>query len=254
MPRHIDAWMDGELLSAVGPFLISQVHEDPATLEILTADRPGRAGELLVSRKRQSLRVAMEIQIRELFDLSFRSRMLEQLARWAQGSALELSNHPERRLRVYGSSTPSLGPVRDYTAVIRVEWSADPVPYWEDVHPSRISLSGTSVTGVLPVPGTAQTPVCLSVTPTGGTLTSCAVTVGGQTISLSALSVAQGKSLVIDRDARDDIAILADGVSSLSARSAASADDLLVLPGPREITVTTDVAADVAVWVRGRWL
>ena len=65
MPRHIDAWMDGVGIASVGPILIRQVREDPPVMEIQTGERPGRYGQRVLSKKRQSLKVTLECNVRE---------------------------------------------------------------------------------------------------------------------------------------------------------------------------------------------
>ncbi len=253
MPRHVDAWMDGVALSTLGAILIQHVYEDAPALEITEGERPGRYGLRLLTLKRQTLKVTIEAALRERFDLALRARLLEDLAAWAQGSVLELSNHPERRLLVKCTGEPTLGEVRDYTANIRMEFTAHAVPYWEDKTSSGIALSGSSGTGTLLIPGTVHTPVGMTVKPTGGALTSFAVTVAGQQITLAGLNVARNNLLFFERDARDDLAIRSGTGSLLSKRSAASADDLLAAPGKTTVSFTANTACTVTFSVRGRW-
>lgn len=253
MPRHMEAWMDGVALSTLGAILIQQVHEDAPALEITEGERPGRYGLRLLTRKRQTLKVTIEVALRERFDLALRARLLEDLAAWAQGSVLELSNHPERRLQVQCTGEPTLGEVRDYTSSIRMEFTAHAVPYWEDCSSSGIAVSGSSGSGTLLIPGTVPAPVSLTVKPTGGQLTSFSVTVGGQQITLAGLSVARNSLLFFERDARDDLAIRSGTGSLLSKRSAASVDDLLVAPGKTTVSFTANTACTVTFSVRGRW-
>jgi len=249
--RHVEAWMDGVALSTVGPFIIREVYEDPAVLEILNGDRPGGYGQRMLLKKRQSLKVAIEVVILELFDLPARARHAEALAAWARGSVLELSNHDGRRLLCYCSAEPALGSVRDYNSALRVEFTADSVPYWEDKVPTAVTASSAS--GTLYVPGTADAPVCLTVKPTGGALSAFSVTVGGQTVALTGLSVAQNGVLSFERDERDDLMIKYGGASQLSKRSAASADDLIAAPGSAAFSYTAGTACTVVFSVRGRW-
>lgn len=253
MPRHVEAWVDGVALSTLGAILIQQVHEDPAQLEIITGERPGRYGERLISTRRQSLRVAIEAAIQERFDLAGRSSIQEQLAAWAHGSVLELSNHPGRRLLVSCSAEPTLGEVRDYTTNLRVEFTAHAVPYWEDSLNSGIAISGSSGSGTLLIPGTVQTPVGLTIKPTGAALTSFTATVAGQQIALTGLNVAKNGILTFARDSRDDLIILYNGASQLSHRSAASVDDLLIQPGSAAVSFAANTACQVTFSVRGRW-
>lgn len=80
--------MDGVLLSSIGPILIKEAYENAPTMMITNADRPGRAGQIESVHKRQALRVALELQIREVFDLTARSNAIDQLAKWAHGRVL----------------------------------------------------------------------------------------------------------------------------------------------------------------------
>ena len=253
MPRHIEAWMDGRLLSTIGPFLIQQVYENAPALEITEGERPGRYGQRLLQKKRQTLQVALEIAIRERFDLALRAKALEALAAWAQGSVLELSHRPERMLRCVCTSEPALSEVRNYTTAIRVEFTAYDVPYWEDRTASGIALSGVAGAGTLLIPGTVETPVQLTVEPTGETLTDLTVTAGGEEIVLSRLQIPSGGVLTFERSGRDDLAIAYNGASQLSHRSASSSDDLLLPPGSTEVSFSANTACTVAFSVRGRW-
>ena len=253
MPRHVEAWMDGVALSSVGRVLIRQVHEEAPSLAIQTGEKAAGYGQRLLSKKRQSLKVSLDCQIRELFDLAARSRAAEEISRWAQGSILELSNHADRRLHAYCSAEPALGDVRDYTASIRVEFTADAVPYWEDRAPAQLVKTGSSGSGSLLVPGTAEAPMCVTVKPTGGALSSFTVDVDGQQIALSGLSVAQNALLLIERDARDDLVIRSGETRLMNKRSAASADDLFVKPGIASVSFTANTACDVTFSIRGRW-
>lgn len=253
MARHVEAWIDGNALSDYGPYIIREVREDAPSLEISAGSLLGRYGQRMLGRKRTSLKVTIEVLIRELYDLSRRSRAAEELARWASGSVLQLSNHPNRRLLVHLSAEPALGEVRDYNSVLRLEFTADEVPYWEDKLTTDLSLSGLSDSGSLTVPGTAETPICLTVTPEDE-LTEFTVAAGGRTIALSGFSIAQGGTLTISRDLIDGLAVRSGNVSLLRYRSAASADDLMVPPGPCAVSFSADISCDVAVTVRGRWM
>lgn len=253
MARRVEVWLDGVALSSVGPIIIKEIHEDAPTLSIQYDDRPTRVGQLVSIRKRQSLRVAVEMQIRELFDLPRRERVCEDITRWARGSVLELSNHAGRRLKVICTAEPTLGTVRDYTSNIRVEFETTAVPYWEDTVPNAVTLdAGASGEGTVLNLGSADAPVCLSVVPSA-TLTAFSVTVGNQTIALTGLSVSSSQTLTFTRDARDDLRIEANGVSLLSKRSAVSADDLFVAPGVTAIEYTANTSCTVTASVQGRY-
>lgn len=253
MGRHMEAWMDGEALSALGPITIRQVREDAPTIDVDSEAWPRRSGQWVTRARRTELSVTLTVAIREVHDLQARARFAEILARWAQGRALELSNRPERRLLVRCTGAPALGDVRNYAEELRVEFTAYEVPYWEDKYPTSLSLSGSAASGRLYVPGTADTPVCAAIRPTGGSLTSLTLEAGGRLIELTGLNVASGQELRFERDDRDTLAIRYGGASQLSHRSARSDDDLFVAPGRTEVRLTANVACAATVTARGRW-
>ena len=256
MPRHVEAWIDGVALSSVGPFLIQQVYEDAPALEITEGERPGRSGQLLITRKRQTLKVAMELVIAERFDLMLRTHYMEVLAGWAQGSTLELSSHPGRRLNVACTGEPALNEARNYASGIRIEWTAYEVPYWEDKTATELTLSGDDEEDDLMIPGTVPAPVSLTVTVSSASsaaLTDFSVTVGGSTVVLDELEIAATGVITFGRDARDNLMIRSGTTGLLSKRTAESADDLIAGPGITTVSFTGDVACDVVFSVRGRW-
>lgn len=255
MPRrHVEAWVDGVALSTVGKVLLQSVTESAPVMEMTQGERPGRAGQYLLSNKRTGLLVSMEVAIWELFDLAKRSSVAEALAAWGNGSILELSSRPGRRLHVALTGAPALGSVRDYTATMHFDFAAYVIPYWEDVGTMTTTLSGPTATGAVSVIGTAPSPVCLTVTPTGGKLTSFSVTIGGQTIALTGLNIARNTEMTFTRDALDNLAVNVGTASQLTHRTAASADDLFVSPGRVSVSHTANTACTVKYITRGRWL
>ena len=251
--RHIDATMDGVALSTISGVIIKEVHEDAPTIEVTNGERPGRHGQLLLNRKRQSLKVALDCLITEIHNLQTRTAKAESLAAWADGETLELSNHPGRVLKGYLSAEPTLGDVRDYTSALRVEFTADVVPFWQDKTATTKSDSGSEKSGTITVPGTVKTPVSVTVAPASGTLTDLTLTIGGSTITLAGMSVGTLQTLYIDRTDRDDIRIRRGSTSYMSKRSAASADDLFVSPGTVNYSYTANTSVNITFSVKGRW-
>ena len=250
--RHIDVTMDGAALPS--GIIIQQVHEDPATMEILNGDRPGRDGQLVLGSRRTTRKVAIECLITEIHNLQTRAQKADALAQWARGTALAVNYRPTQVLRGHCTSYPSLTDVRDYTSPLRVEFTADVVPYWEDTAATTQTINGATGSGTLTVPGTAMTPVCLTVKPTGGTITELSLTVGGKVITFEGLSVSTSQMLYIERDARDSLYIRRGSTGMMSKRTAASADDLMVTPGSVSVSYAADNAVTVTYSVKGRWL
>ena len=252
--RHIDATMDGVALSSIGGIIIREAHEDAPTIEVTNGERPGRHGQLLLNRKRQSIKVALDCIIMEIFNLQTRTAKAEALAKWANGSVLELSNHPGRVLNGYLSAEPTLGDVRDYTSSLRVEFTADVIPFWENKTATTKTLSNaTNGTMSTTIPGTVKTPVSVTVSPVSGTLTDLTLNIGGNIITLEEMSVGTLQTLYIDRDDRDNLRIRRGTTSYMNKRTAASADDLFVSPGSVSFSVSANVACNFIFSFKGRW-
>ena len=256
MARHVDAWMDGVRLADLGAILIQDVNEPAADQEITYGNRPGRAGRDVLVNKRRLLRVSIEIAIRELFDLKKRTAILQAVAGWANGSILELSNHPGQRLHVQQKAAPSLGKVRDYTTVMDINFEASVIPFWEEIIPVTLSSSGTTGSGQLHIPGTVdQVPIDFTFTPSG-TLTALTVSVasGGvtQQIQLTGLSVTGAVSF--GRDADDRLTIMNGNTSLMRYRTQVSADDLLIPCGNATVSFSANVSGTGVFSARGRWL
>lgn len=260
MARHVDAWMDGVNLASLGAILIQQVEESPAEMEITYGSRPIRAGRDILTHKRQALKVTITCAIRELKDLKKRMQILQQMAAWASGSVLELSNHPDQRLRCRCKAYPALGSVRDYTSEIKIELEATEAPYWENLIPDQWSQgSTTSGSKNILIPGSAPCPLSFRFTPasgySNGSLTVTA-TGGGVTkqIVLTGLTVSSGSSLDLEMDDQERFVIHSGSSNKLSCRSISSADDLTMPAGTATITWNSSAQGSVLITARGRWL
>lgn len=259
MARRIDAWMDGKSLRSIGGILIQGVNEPPADRQFTTSDRLYRSGLRVTEDRRTNLRITIECAIWELYDLKKRNNILQAIAEWADGSILELSNHADQRLHVIRRTEPSLGEVRDYTQQISIELQAPNIPYWEDKLPNKVTGSGSSGSTTLLIPGTAkEIPVEAKITPTGGAMTSLAVTVscGGVTrsIALSGINIGTSSNVIFGRDDEDRLTIKSGSTSLLRYRTAASADDLILPHGNATVSWTANVAVSAEFSTRGRWL
>ena len=252
MARHLWAWVNGaELTSAVPGAIIRQINFDPAESDLSTADRPGRYGQRLLGVHRKSLHVGVEFVVRELFDLSARARAAEAAAAWAQNGILRVSNMPDRFLRMVCTGRPTVLAARDYTQVMRADFTALAVPYWQDLTPVSVSLSGLSGSGALRPLGTVDAlHVTATVTPASGTLTTLTLTVGNTSMSFTGLSVTNAAPLIIAYDDQDLLTITSGGTGQLSHRT--GSDDLLAIPArDNAVSFTANVSCSVIFQARG---
>lgn len=255
--RRVSAYINGvPLTDAVPLALIRQITENPAEHELLTGERPARPGQNVIVLRRTRLNVTIEFVIRELFDLSARAMEIEAAAAWAQDGILELSNKPGRKLKMVVTERPALGNIRDYNQAFLVKCSAIACPYWQDAFYISASTTGTTGNAVLLPAGTVKRlPLEFTVIPTGETMTALTVAANGSAMEFTGLNVAAGTPFCLRYDDNMLQWITAGGASALSARTAASADDLFVYPRQSNtITFTANTAVSAVFMARGLYL
>lgn len=257
MSRHVEAWINNVSIFDASPLVIlREPRMDPAEAELVTAERPGMPGAALVSNKRTRLTVSLGFVLRNIFDLAARDFALEQVNAWAQDGILQLNTKPDRQLQMVITKRAAMGEIRDYNAVYTIECAAIACPYWQDAIESQSTATGASGTITLNPSGTVdRLPLAFTVTPSSAALTSFTIGVGGKQMQFSGFSLPAGQELKLYYDAQMLQWITLNGVSSLAARSRASADHLFVAPRQNnQITFTANTAANVRVSARGLYL
>ena len=257
MARHIEAWMDGVRLADLGNVIINGVDETPPEMEIEYINRVARSGRGLQRRKRRALQLTLHVAIHELFNLKKRAEIRDAVAAWANGSILELSNHPGKRLNVICLAEPGLANVRDFNSTLDITLEADVIPYWEEKQVTTASGSGSSGSATLLIPGTAkEVPVDVTVA-SGNAISSLTVTVSckgvTKSIALSGMSSVTG-AITFSRDDQDRLQIMSGATSLLPHRTAASADDLMIPAGKATVSWTASASRSVSFSARGRWV
>lgn len=255
MARHLSAFVNGVSLTAAVPnAIIREIHFDAAESDLTTGDRPGMYGQRVLGLHRKSLHVGVEFVVRELFDLTARSHAQEDAAAWAQDGRLEVSNKPGRYLQMVCTGRPALLAARDYTQVLRADFTALAVPYWQDLSTVAVTLTGTENTGTLRPVGTfGPLRLAVTVTPTADTLTTLTLTAGDTQMAFSGLSVTAAAPLILDYDVHDLLTITSGGVGQLSHRT--GSDDLLAMPRTdNAVGFTADAACSVKFEARGLYL
>lgn len=252
--KRLDAWLNGQSLRAVdGIILVPQITEDAPQIETTYGENPGGHGQRLLQRRRVSRRITITVQLRELYDLARRAETLDALNAWAQDGLLQVSYRPGKQIPVQCVSRPAMGAAREVTGEYTIGFDAAVQPFWEDIVPTSLTLTGAEASGTLIVPGTQPTRVTATVTPTGGALSEFSISAGACAFAFAGLDVAQGTPVTIEYIGHDILAVTAGGVSLLDKRAAASDDDLLVDPGRRPVAFEADTACTVTVYARGLW-
>lgn len=252
--RRLDAWINNQSLRDVDRrILIQQIRQPKPQMSVTYGRLMGMDGQRLMDRRRLGMQVFIDFQVRELYDLATRARIVDAANRWARDGILQISARPEQRIAVRCVGRAGMERVRDYTDTYTLEFNAIASPYWESQSAAGINLSGASGSGQIINDGSMDAFPGVTVTPTGGTLTRIIISAGSTQFELVGLNVTQGTALTIDRDEAGLLRIRAGGVSLMGARTADSDDELICAPGVNAVAFAGDVACDVSVQVRGRW-
>ena len=185
-------------------------------------------------------------------ELILRRSVFEAVTKWAmQTGWLTVNYAPGRRMYVDKTILKDPGDLRSWTDEYTITFRAYNVPFWQDVKPAEVvksSYSGGNLS--MYVPGAFRTVADVEFTNTSGsTLDTFSIGVGGNTISLSNLGIANNGTLKITHGTDGRLKIMAGSASAYSKRSAGSADDLYCDPGN-----TTQRAGNLKVSIYGRYI
>ncbi len=253
MARHLEAALGGVTLRTAAPLTaINNITETPR--EDASWGAPlGAEGQILLSDRRAGNLITLEFVIEELFNLAARTQQLDLANGWAKPGYFTRSDRPGKRIRVIPAEYAHIASARDFTEVFRLGLEASPCPYWEDATPTELALTGSNTTGLITVPGTAETVADVTVSHTSGTLNTLTLALGDTQMSFSGLNIPANTNLTLDHDENGNLRIRAGNVSKYGCRSAGSDDELSALPGARAVTVTANVTCNVTLQARGRW-
>ena len=233
--------------------LLQHIAEHAPEIDVKTAERAGSPGAFVTSWRPTKREVDIVFAVRERTDFAVRAAAVAAVCAWAQGGGwLTLSSRPGLRMAVVPSELPAIGKLRDWTQDITMTLTAYAWPMWEEAEPIEISLSGASeYTGTITVGGTCETRLEATLRCTTTLLRSAEITVGGQTMTLSGMTVPMNGLLRIEWDERHLLRIRYGTTGYLANRSG---DDLILTPGTYEYSVTTNATSTVKLWARGCWL
>lgn len=241
-----------------GSIVISGIEFHAPSENIQTIGRVSGTGLRVVSQRYESLeaviRWAMDVPKTNLF---LRRQIYESVVCWAMRTGwLTVNFAPGRRMYVDKTVLMDPGDLRNWTDEYTITFRAYSVPFWQDEIPmevSKTSYSGGSFN--IYVPGAFRTVADVEFKNTSGsTLDTFSIGVGGNTISLTGLGIANNGTLKITHGTDGLLKILAGSSSAYSKRSAGSADDLYCEPGTAGVSVTTQRAGNLKVSVYGRYI
>ncbi len=254
MISRYEAYMDGVALSAVNPnLLITDIQPEVSDIDYEYEQLARRAGGFITKETQEGSSVTITFQLR-LYSISERQAAIQEVQRWAKGQILETNDRPGQRLWAKCTSLPRITSAMQWTEEISMTFTAFEHPFWEELTPSVLSLTGTSQTGNLFVPGNAgETLVEVIATPGSGTLNALSITVGNTTMSFTSLGATASNPLTVTYDGRLIQSIKVGTTSAMSKRT--GADDLLAVCGTNNaVSITAGTSSTITLSARGLWL
>ena len=233
--------LDGvELDSLDSRILVQGVEPAAGKDQVSAVSLWGGAGARVTNLHRDSLDIQVKFSIND-DDPTERLEILERVNRWAAaGGWMTVNYKPDRRIRVIAALFPAEGDLISFGTVFTITFRAYGCPYWQQVNPSLIRVTGASGTRDFGVPGVFDNVMDFFFQNTSGsTVNALTVTCGGKSFVFTSLGLANGETLAIDhldtgRDFLLRIRIQAtNGTyrSAMDKRGALSANDLYVSPG-----------------------
>lgn len=266
--KRVDISIGGRSLRAVdSSILIPQITEDPPEYRTTYAEMPGLRlyrdvpqsanGQRTLTNQIVRRRVTAHIQLRELYDLEKRARTLDKINAWARDGWLTVSYRPNQRMPVRCVGRPTMGNARDTVAEYTITFEAADIPYWEDMTPTVIPISGSSASQEITVPGSAPCVLQAEFTNSSAlTWLNINVNGGSQIMSFEDMSVPAGSDIQIYMDVFNTWVLLAvyNGENSLFRYATANCvDQILLQPGDARIAFNANTSCSGRLYVRGLW-
>ena len=253
MISRYEAVLNGQPLSAISAdILILDISYPPASIDFSTYRGAKRHGNRVYRQYVDHLDVIITFAIRA-YNTQKRQTICNAVQQWAKnGGILQTNDHSGQRLRCVLTTPPTIQSVLKWTDPISMTFTAYALPFWEEVFPSSLTLTGTSGSGTLFVHGSADGAFFeVDVTP-ANTLTTLNLVANGRTLSLTGISVAAGTVVKVAYDDDMIMSIKAGNTSLLNKRS--GADDLPIKSGERNsLSFSANTSCTVSFKGRGIW-
>ena len=252
--------LNGVQLDSVNAAVIIQGIDVKAGKEQWSAVSYGAGdGSRATGGRRESLDINVRFTINEKsYRPQQRATILDAVKKWAAGGGVLTLNYKSgQQARVKCVQMPEEGDAGtrgQYTIVFR----AYDVPYFVETTPTTKSVENVTqiISGGanITVNGSARTPLEFTFKNTSGyVMDTFSITIGGNTIALTGLDLANNSTLTLDHDEKGRQRIRVSSVSKMDCRTPESADELWADPGTVGITMTAGRAGNLTVKSYGRF-
>ena len=254
MITRYDATLNGISLATIHPDIwVQDIRHTQAAPKNEVYSVAKRQGSRIYRRNYDKASVQIYFEIHN-YSTMIRQEICKSVMHWARkGGVLQTSDRSGQRLICVCDTFPSISSALRWTEPLLVTFSAYTLPFWQEVNPSMVSMTGTSGNGNLYVPGVVEdAPVEVDVK-AKAKITTLSLTTGTKTMQFSGLNVASGNTIKIAYDDEQILSIKVGSTSLLDKRT--GADDLLVDCGEiSPVSFTSNANADVVFKARGLWL
>ncbi|MBO4794286.1 MAG: hypothetical protein J5556_06965 [Deltaproteobacteria bacterium] len=250
----LDASIGGASLRAADSHIyVTNIAQEVRT-QATFSENIGRDGRRRGRVRREVIRVTVSFRIWEFSSVTDREAILEKANAWARDGYLTVSTKPGRRMAVQCAARAAASDPRNYKEDYQIVFESSQAPYWEAAAATTFTLSGTSQTKTISVPGTHEAVFEATVTHSSGTLNTLSLQVGGTKMEFAALTVGSATTFYIDHDSEGRLRIYAgSSTTKYHCRSAASDDELIAGPGSVTAKLSADASCSVTLSCRGRY-
>ena len=258
MISRYEAYMDGIALSGIHPgIMILDIGHSVPNSRFQTAAMANRHGNSFLSEHVDGAGVHISMEL-HIYSIAERQRVCQEIQRWARGSVLEVNDRPGQRLNVRCTAFPGIESALMWTDPVEVDFAAFEKPFWEEKAVSSLTLpAGTSGSDYLFVPGNAGDTLCeITVTPeSGNTLNTIGIGCGTTVLNFSDLGATNSNPLKVRYNDKQIMSIKVGTTSAMGKRTAASADDILMKCGEKNLcSYSANVSVTATFSARGLWL
>lgn len=253
MMTRYDAIMDGVALSSL--------HEDLAVLDILhdpgkkryaTNPKGMHDGAFISNRYQEQTTVSIVFEL-HIYNPAERQLACQEVARWAKGKILEVSDRPGQRLHVICETPPSISSAAKWTSEITMTFVAYARPLWEEAFPAEITLTGSDENALMYVPGNGGKAAVDAEITASGQITQLILSCGTSYLQFTGLSVPANGVIIISHETDGILTAMYNGNSILGNRS--GKDDIVAESGElNEFSVYANNNVVCKFSVRGVWL
>lgn len=255
MRSRYDVSLNNIPLSSISPkILITDVRHKAPGIQDTNITVAKRQGSRVTRRYVGTASVTVMFMIYE-YSSRKRQAICNDVARWAKsGGILKTSERDGQYLKCECSEPPVIKSAVKWADVLSMTFTANEIPFWQEEFPASITLTGTSATGNLYVPGSAdgalvEVSAKLNSSMSDGTLT---LGVNGRTLTLSGLTLSANSVITISYDAQAIQSIRTGTTSLMNKRT--GVDDLLANGGENNaFSLSASASVSATFTVRGIW-